>query len=119
MLAIPQGADQFLNAATIVEHGLGLRLLSDELSPATVRDAVREIIDVGRYRDAVRLDQASRDAMPPPEEVVPILGRFCDAVRSHQASRDPMPPPEEVVPILERFADTVSASRGPGATFEE
>ena len=33
MLAIPQGADQFLNAETIVEHGLGLRLLPDELSP--------------------------------------------------------------------------------------
>jgi len=73
MLAIPQGADQFLNAATIVEHGLGLRLLPDELSPATVRDAVRELVDDGRYRDAVGSHWPSIEAMPAPEEVVAVL----------------------------------------------
>ena len=52
MLAIPQGADQFLNAETIVEHGLGLRLLPDELSPASVREAVGELLEDERYRDA-------------------------------------------------------------------
>ena len=73
MLAIPQGADQFLNAETIVEHGLGLRLLPDELSPAAVRDAVRELVDDGRYRDAVRSHRPSIEAMPAPEEVVRVL----------------------------------------------
>ena len=58
MLAIPQGADQFLNAETIVEHGLGLRLLPDELSPAAVRDAVRQLVEDGRYRDAVAIASA-------------------------------------------------------------
>jgi UDP:flavonoid glycosyltransferase YjiC (YdhE family) len=73
MLAIPQGADQFLNAETIVEHGLGLRLMPAELSAEAVRDAVRRLIDDTRYRDAVRSHRPSIEAMPSPDEVVPIL----------------------------------------------
>ena len=77
MLAIPQGADQFMNAATIVEHELGLRLLPDQLAPRAVRDAVRGLIDDDRYRDSVRAHRPSIDAMPSPEEVVGMLeGEF-------------------------------------------
>jgi UDP:flavonoid glycosyltransferase YjiC (YdhE family) len=73
MLAIPQGADQFLNAETIVEHGLGLRLLPHELSPASVRDAMRRLVDDGRYRDTVASLRPSIDAMPAPEDVVRVF----------------------------------------------
>jgi MGT family glycosyltransferase len=76
MLAIPQGADQFLNAETIVDHGLGLRLLPDALSPDAVREAVRNLVDDSRYRDAVRSQRPSIEAMPAPEEVVPVLAAF-------------------------------------------
>ena len=74
MLAIPQGADQFLNAETIVEHGLGLRLMPDELSRAAVREAVRELVDDGRYHNAVRSHRPSIEAMPSPEDVVRAFG---------------------------------------------
>jgi len=70
MLAIPQGADQFLNAETIIEHGLGLRLLPDELRPAAVRAAVRQLVDDRHFRDAVRSHRASIEAMPAPDAVV-------------------------------------------------
>ena len=73
MLAIPKGADQFLNADVIVEHGLGLRLLPDELSPAAVREAVRRLVDDPRYRDSVRALRSATDAMPSPEEVAKML----------------------------------------------
>ena len=73
MLAIPQGADQFLNAGRVVDTGVGLRLMPDELSAAAVRDAVQALLDDDRYRDATRVHQASIEAMPAPEAVVPIL----------------------------------------------
>jgi UDP:flavonoid glycosyltransferase YjiC (YdhE family) len=73
MLAIPQGADQFLNAESIVVTGIGRRLLPEELSAEAVREAVRAIVDDGRYVDAVRSQQAAIATMPPPEEVVTVL----------------------------------------------
>jgi len=79
MLAIPQGADQFLNAERIVETGVGLRLMPSELSASAVRDAVRALIDDRRYVEAVAVHQASIEAMPSPEEVVPILEGLVNA----------------------------------------
>jgi len=73
MLAIPQGADQFLNAERVAETGIGLRLLPSEVSALAVRDAVRALIDDRRFADAVALQRASIEAMPRPEDVVPIL----------------------------------------------
>lgn len=73
MLAIPQGADQFLNAGRVVDTGVGLRLMPDEVSADAVRDAVRALLDDHRYRDAARGHQASIEAMPSPDAVVPIL----------------------------------------------
>lgn len=73
MLAIPQGADQFLNAESIVETGIGRRLLPAELSAEAVRGAVRAIVEDARYVDAVRSQQAAIAAMPAPEEVVAVL----------------------------------------------
>jgi UDP:flavonoid glycosyltransferase YjiC (YdhE family) len=81
MLAIPQGADQFLNAARVVEVGLGLRLLPDELNGAAVRDATLALIEDPRFVGVARSQRAAIDAMPPPEAVVPIL----DALVRHAA----------------------------------
>ena len=73
ILAIPQGADQFLNAERIVETGIGLRLLPDELNPASVRSAVRALIEDGRFGHAIRSHRSAIEAMPPPEAVVEVL----------------------------------------------
>lgn len=73
ILAIPQGADQFLNAERIVETGIGRRLMPDELSPGAVREAVRALVTDGRYREAVEVHRAGIESMPPPAHVVPIL----------------------------------------------
>ena len=73
MLAIPQGADQFLNAERIVESGVGLRLMPDEVEPGAVRDAIQTLLDDELYRDAARVHQASMKSMPAPDEVARIL----------------------------------------------
>ena len=73
MLAIPQGADQFLNAERIVATGVGLRLMPDHVSRDTVRDSVRAMLGDARYRDAIRVHQASIESMPSPDDVVSIL----------------------------------------------
>jgi UDP:flavonoid glycosyltransferase YjiC (YdhE family) len=73
ILAIPQGADQFLNAERIVETGIGLRLMPDELDAAAVRSAVRALIEDSRFSQAVRGHRADIVAMPMPEQVVEVL----------------------------------------------
>jgi UDP:flavonoid glycosyltransferase YjiC (YdhE family) len=73
MLAIPQGADQFLNAGRVVDTSVGLRLMPNEVSADAVGDAVRALLDDYRYRDAARVHQASIEALPSPDAIVPIL----------------------------------------------
>jgi MGT family glycosyltransferase len=75
MLAVPQGADQFLNADRIVASGMGRRLLPAEAERSGVRDAVRALLDDPAYRTAARAVQATTLEMPPPDAVVPILER--------------------------------------------
>jgi MGT family glycosyltransferase len=78
MLAVPQGADQFMNAARIVETGLGLRLLPSELSATTVRDSVRRLIGEGTFTQSARAQQAAIGQMPTPDAVVRVLARMVD-----------------------------------------
>ena len=73
MLAVPQGADQFLNADRVVATGMGRRLLPAELEPATVRAAVRELIDDPAYRRAADTIRNTLATMPPPEAIVEVL----------------------------------------------
>jgi UDP:flavonoid glycosyltransferase YjiC (YdhE family) len=74
VLAIPQGADQFFNAEVILERGVGLRLMPDEFSPESVRDATRVLLDDPAYRQAMQALRPGIDGMPTPDEVVPVLG---------------------------------------------
>jgi UDP:flavonoid glycosyltransferase YjiC (YdhE family) len=73
MLAIPQGADQFMNAEQVIHAGFGLRLRPSEVSPASIRDSVRRLIDDDRFRAAARVQQEAIAEMPSPSAVVPIL----------------------------------------------
>ena len=76
MLAIPQGADQFLNAERIVETGIGRRLMPDDLAPDAVRDAVRPSSTTARYATASgRTGPRSRRCRSP-EAVVPLLEAY-------------------------------------------
>jgi hypothetical protein len=73
MLAIPQGADQFVNAEAVARVGAGLRLLPSEFTAAGVRDAARELLSDGRFTDVARAEQVAIRQMPPPASVVPVL----------------------------------------------
>jgi UDP:flavonoid glycosyltransferase YjiC (YdhE family) len=73
MLAIPQGADQFLNADAITRLGAGLRLLPSEFTAAAIRDAARELLSDGRFTEVARAEQVAIRQMPAPASVVPRL----------------------------------------------
>lgn len=73
MLAIPQGADQFMNAEAIARTGVGLRLMPSELEPIAVQYAVTQLIQDPRFAAAARQQQGAIAAMPAPGSVVPIL----------------------------------------------
>ena len=73
MLAVPQGADQFLNAEAIVSVGAGLRLLPTELTAGAVQDAARQLLDDSRFADIARTEQAVIRELPTPESIVPTL----------------------------------------------
>jgi MGT family glycosyltransferase len=72
-LAIPQGADQFMNAERIAQVGVGLRLLPSELTPTAVRDSARQLIDDRRFADVARAEQMAIREMPTPGSIVPML----------------------------------------------
>ena len=72
-LCVPQGADQFLNAAAVASSGAGLSLLPDEATSEAVAGAVTRLLGdasfggaAGRIRDAIA-------AMPSPGDVAAVL----------------------------------------------
>ena len=82
-LILPQGADQFLNAARLPAVGLARALPNDAQHPGAIRDAVRALLDrsaperiaAARARDEIA-------ALPHPAEVVPALVELSLGVRS-------------------------------------
>jgi MGT family glycosyltransferase len=72
-LCLPQGADQFLNAAAIAKAGAGLALGPADAGTEAVREAARRLLDEGSFREAAGRIGASIRAMPSPAEVVPVL----------------------------------------------
>ena len=73
LLAIPQGADQFMNSDRIVAAGAGLQLLPHEISAAVIRDRVRRLLDDDRFALAARAVAAQIGEMPMPAAVIPML----------------------------------------------
>lgn len=70
----PQGADQFLNAARLVELGLGYAV-PNEAAPGAVGSAVDRLLGDRGIRAGVRALQDEIAAMPGPEQVVEALVR--------------------------------------------
>jgi len=73
LLVLPQGANQFHNAAACVAAGVGRRLLPGEVSPEAVRRDVRALLGDRALREAARRVQAELASMPGPERGVALL----------------------------------------------
>ena len=72
-LCLPQGADQFLNAAAIARAGAGLALPPDQADGAAIAAAVQQLLEHDAYRAAARRIGAAIAEMPSPDEVSTAL----------------------------------------------
>ncbi|MGZ8737920.1 MAG: glycosyltransferase [Nocardioides sp.] len=73
-VVLPQGADQFVNAARIAEVGAGRALQGDDFTAAAVAAAVGEMLpDDSPERRIARAVAEEIAAMPHPADVVPLL----------------------------------------------
>jgi UDP:flavonoid glycosyltransferase YjiC (YdhE family) len=72
-LCLPQGADQFLNAAAIAGYGAGLSLLPDAASAEAIGAAVQQLLEDSSYRAAAQRIASSIRAMPTPADVAEVL----------------------------------------------
>jgi UDP:flavonoid glycosyltransferase YjiC (YdhE family) len=77
-VCLPQGADQFLNAAAVVASGAGLSITPEAASTEAVRDAVASVLGDDSYRHAAQRIAAAITAMPSPDEVAGILEDFVE-----------------------------------------
>lgn len=73
LLLLPQGANQFHNAAACVAAGVGRRLLPGEVTADAVRREVDALLHNAALRDASRRVQQELAAMPGPERGVALL----------------------------------------------
>ena len=72
-LCLPQGADQFLNAAAVASAGAGISLVPAEATPEAVVEAVTRLLGERSFGQAARRIGASIAAMPSPDEVAAVL----------------------------------------------
>ncbi|WP_433801348.1 glycosyltransferase [Actinomycetospora sp. CA-084318] len=68
-LFLPQGADQFFNAAAVVRVGAGRQLLGPEATAPAVGKALRDLLDEGPERAGARALAAEIAAIPGPADV--------------------------------------------------
>jgi len=79
LLTIPQGADQYLNAEICVRRGVGRTLLTEQVTPAAVREEVGRLLDEPGYRTAAGEVAVEVAAMPAPDDMVPALEALAGA----------------------------------------
>jgi UDP:flavonoid glycosyltransferase YjiC (YdhE family) len=84
LLLLPQGANQFHNAAACAAAGVGRQLLPDEVSAEAVRREVRTLLEEPSFRERAGRVQEEIAAMPGPEHAVALLERLA-------ADREPLP----------------------------
>jgi UDP:flavonoid glycosyltransferase YjiC (YdhE family) len=72
-LIVPQGADQFVNAATATAAGVALTLPPPELTPSAITDAVRRLLDDPSLTANARRIQSDISEMPDADEVLARL----------------------------------------------
>lgn len=72
-LAIPQGADQFINADALAGAGAAIALMPDEINPDSVADGVTRLLEDPPYKQAAQRIESEIHAMPSPAEVAQQL----------------------------------------------
>lgn len=72
-LCLPQGADQFHNAAAISSSGAGIALLPGTATGNAVRTAVQQLLTQASYRQTAGRLSTSIAAMPSPDEVSAVI----------------------------------------------
>jgi UDP:flavonoid glycosyltransferase YjiC (YdhE family) len=73
LVLVPQGADQFENAARVEAAGAGVVVQPEELSGETVRAALRRVLGEPSYAEAARRVAAEIAAMPGAAEVAALV----------------------------------------------
>jgi UDP:flavonoid glycosyltransferase YjiC (YdhE family) len=72
-LILPQGADQFFNAAAITRVQAGHGLRNDEQVPGAIGAVVGELLTDGPHRVSAKRLENEIASMPAPADVVPLL----------------------------------------------
>jgi UDP:flavonoid glycosyltransferase YjiC (YdhE family) len=75
ILFVPQGADQFENAAQVQALGAGARVLPADLTPESARSALESLLRDDGYRRRARAIAEEIAAMPDASALVPLLIR--------------------------------------------
>ncbi|MFI5036229.1 MAG: glycosyltransferase [Acidimicrobiales bacterium] len=81
-VVIPQGADNFINAAMVERAGVGLVLRPSDVDPDTIRRTVRQVLHEPRFTAAARRISEEIAAMPGPDEVATQLRARLSARRT-------------------------------------
>lgn len=89
LLVLPQGANQFHNAAACVAAGVGRRLLPAEVSAEAVRRDVGALLHDGSLRNGARRVQRELAEMPGPDHGVELLERLAAERRPLERSDRP------------------------------
>ena len=80
-LLVPQGADQYVNAALCERTGLGRALLPPAVTPDAVRAAYRELLANPSYRDKARRVQTEMAGAMSPDQAASLIRGAVDARR--------------------------------------
>lgn len=85
-LCLPQAADQFGNAQQCASAGAGLRLLPNEVTPESVREAATRLLHDEDFRTGAQRIQRELALMPLPADVVPLLEEIAATGRGRSTS---------------------------------
>jgi UDP:flavonoid glycosyltransferase YjiC (YdhE family) len=73
LLILPQGADQYVMGDRVLEAGVGLRLVPEDVNPSSVKKSVLALLEEPPYRAGAHRLKREIAAMPGPEEVVHLI----------------------------------------------
>jgi len=73
---LPQGADQFANAAWVTQAGAARQILPDEITPTRIAEGIRALLGNEQAQSAARGLQQEIAGMPTPEESLHRLVRW-------------------------------------------
>ncbi len=80
LLILPQGADQYVMGERVLAAGVGLRLVTEDVNPSSVRANVLALLEESSYRAGAHRLKREIAAMPGPEEAVLLIEEVAAAV---------------------------------------